>query len=268
MTPDTIDYQKYKRLFTFGCSFTNSGFPTWANLLAKEMPKAEFYNYGMSGAGNQYIACRVSEINQVYNFDENDLVIILWSTFSREDRFIKGKWESHGSVYHAEFYSGEFVKKYYDPIGSVVRDFALMDLTNQYLKSLPCDYYDMLSVFPDHDNDGLVFLPEEKEFYNEHVLPKYKHLLDKYTKSYYQVYPWNDVMYTNPGYEDSHPNPTHAYNFLIALGFKLSEETKQYCEEETKFLKDKNRTEKMSDRYQFLNYSRNYKKTFENKYGH
>ena len=44
-----------KRIFTFGCSFTNYLWSTWANILGYEFREAEFYNFGKSGAGNQYI---------------------------------------------------------------------------------------------------------------------------------------------------------------------------------------------------------------------
>ena len=42
-----------KRLFTFGCSFTDYRWATWANILAYELD-CEFHNFGKSGAGNQF----------------------------------------------------------------------------------------------------------------------------------------------------------------------------------------------------------------------
>ena len=68
-----------KRLFTFGCSFTSHDWATWANILGYELQLlhgCEFYNFGRSGAGNAYIANVISQVDQVYKFNSNDLVIV------------------------------------------------------------------------------------------------------------------------------------------------------------------------------------------------
>jgi len=41
------------RLFTFGCSYTNYRWSTWADCLAPEFDY--FENWGQSGGGNHYI---------------------------------------------------------------------------------------------------------------------------------------------------------------------------------------------------------------------
>ena len=51
----TIDFSKYKRLFVFGCSFTQYRWPTWADIIAKDNPHLEYFNTANSGAGNLYI---------------------------------------------------------------------------------------------------------------------------------------------------------------------------------------------------------------------
>ena len=49
-----IDFNKYKRVFAFGCSFTNYIYPTWADLIMHEMPSAECYNFGKAGGGQNH----------------------------------------------------------------------------------------------------------------------------------------------------------------------------------------------------------------------
>ena len=38
-----------KNLFTFGCSHTNHGYPTWADILGEQFEN--HYNFGMGGTG-------------------------------------------------------------------------------------------------------------------------------------------------------------------------------------------------------------------------
>lgn len=252
MTKD-IDYSKYKRFFAFGCSFTNTGWPTWANLLSMQMPDAKFYNFGMSGAGNQFIASRISEVNKRYKFNEDDLVIILWSTFAREDKFVGDRWQCYGSVYFTGFYDKKYLEKYFDFKGAVIRDLALIDLTKGYLNSLPCTNFDMFSVFPSSIQDVVHtdenFMSSQK-IIDDYILPVYKTYLENYKNSYYDIYPWDEYIISDLGIKDSHPSPLKAYEFLIDQGFKLSTETKKYAEEETIFLKNyKERKTTVEERY-------------------
>ena len=46
-----------KRLFTFGCSFTQYNWPTWADILGRSLHQEgwEFHNIGRAGTGNMQI---------------------------------------------------------------------------------------------------------------------------------------------------------------------------------------------------------------------
>ena len=81
------DFSKFKRFFAFGCSFTNYAWPTWANILHQEMD-AEFFNLGRRGSGNLFTACRISEANNRFKFCDTDLVIVMFISEVREDRYI------------------------------------------------------------------------------------------------------------------------------------------------------------------------------------
>ena len=98
-----------KRLFTLGCSYTNYWYPTWADWLGSEFNYYE--NLGMSGLGNRGIFNRLSELIYKRKVNENDHVIIEWSTPTREDRYFSGKgWLPKGSIYNQSFYSKDFIK--------------------------------------------------------------------------------------------------------------------------------------------------------------
>jgi len=133
-----LDLSNYNRFFAFGCSYTSHSLPTWADIVAAEMPDAEYYNFGQGGSGNLLINNRVAQANLKYNFDENDLVIVMFSSICREDRYIDGDWQTHGNIYNQEYYDKSFVKKYCDPFGYLIRDAALIEMTQTYLQSLPC----------------------------------------------------------------------------------------------------------------------------------
>ena len=91
------------RFFTFGCSYTGYQYPTWADLLicqAKE-DNIKGLNAGWSGAGNQYIASRIWEANAKFHFTKDDTIVIMWSNFFREDRYITDYgWNLVGNVFN------------------------------------------------------------------------------------------------------------------------------------------------------------------------
>jgi hypothetical protein len=49
---------KFKRAFLFGCSYTEYKWPTWANILKKDLD-IPVYNWGLSGLGNVGLHCRM-----------------------------------------------------------------------------------------------------------------------------------------------------------------------------------------------------------------
>ena len=86
--------------------------PTWADIVSKEMPDAEFYNFGLSGGGNPLISYRVAETNNRYKFTDTDLVMIMFSTYCREDRWVTDrKWIAGGNIFNNKFYPDSWVKE-------------------------------------------------------------------------------------------------------------------------------------------------------------
>ena len=73
------------RLFTFGCSYTEYIWPTWSDVLAHDLDCDEAHNYGKAGMGNQGIACRLIEANRKHSFQPEDIICIVWSSWTRVD---------------------------------------------------------------------------------------------------------------------------------------------------------------------------------------
>lgn len=110
---------KYKRFFAFGCSFTNYYWPTWADIIAKHLD-IEYYNYGIQGLGNVGIMHRIIEADLTHAFNDNDLIIVVWSDWNREDRFYNDTWFAEGGVFKS--YSEDFVEKYWAIENDIVKN--------------------------------------------------------------------------------------------------------------------------------------------------
>ena len=166
----------YKRFFAFGCSMTQYAWPTWADIIALEIP--ESYNYGQSGAGNLFISNSIVEANKTHKFDKDDLVVVMWSSISREDRYKKTKWITPGNIYTQSDLDSKFVYEWADSRFYLLRDLGLIELTTSYLESLPCDMK-MLAMSPliELQISGTFSRPETE--WHTGILELYKDTIDK-----------------------------------------------------------------------------------------
>lgn len=232
-----VEWTKYKRFFTFGCSFTSYMWPTWADILAKEMPDAEFYNFGVSGGGNPLISYRVAEANNRFKFTDTDLVMIMFTTFCREDRWVTDKrWLAGGNVYNNRIYSEEWVKEFADEKGYLIRDAAVIDMTARYLENTKVSHNLMLSVpfvtnidIPGH---GTKEIPHE-------IRAVYQDTFNKFKPSMHELelrLNWKQLE-NDYQFRDGHPAPFRYYNYLKKLGFNLTDKSKTYANEASELLK-------------------------------
>lgn len=138
-----FDYSS--RLFTFGCSFTQYIWPTWADILGKEF--AYYENWGQSGAGNHYIFYSLIECIERNKITSNDTVIIMWSSSDREDRYINNVWQTPGGLGNQTFYNKNFIENYYDKRGHQLTDLLTITATKKLLESHKINYK-FLSMLP------------------------------------------------------------------------------------------------------------------------
>lgn len=112
----------YKRLYTFGCSFTKWFWPTWADIIAYDL-QIPYENWGEGGAGNVAIACKMLECDLKNTFNDTDLIIVNWSSWSREDRVnVYGTWNSGGNLLNNGYYDKKFVEKYWTMENDIVKN--------------------------------------------------------------------------------------------------------------------------------------------------
>jgi len=233
-----IDLKQYERVFIFGCSFTHYTWPTWANILSFETSdSAKIYNFGSSGAGNLYIAERISAANQKYRFNQKDLLLVMWSTFSREDRYIETHWRTPGNIWTQDFYSKDFIKKYTCVRGYIIRDLGLISMTMNALQNMPCHSVVLKSVDPIYDEryyQGIIGLDDVIDLYRDVIYNMPSTLFDYATDGtggwrHGHLYHYPQISYSTPKtpFQDYHPNPKMYMEYLIKLGFSISDSTKE-----------------------------------------
>jgi hypothetical protein len=228
-----IDFKKYKRFFAFGCSMTSYGWPTWADIIAQEI--SESYNYAQSGGGNLFISCQATEASLRHSFNDTDLIMIMWSGVSREDRYINNNWQTPGNIYTQNYYDDKFVQKYADPTGYLLRDLNLMTLANTLLENLNVDHY-MLNMAP----VDYLQSPSKKMDQNiKQILDLYKPTLDKLLPDMLTVgcngqWPQHPIKRIGGQTADYHPSPRQHFNYLnkIFPNLQWSDSTLEFVETE------------------------------------
>lgn len=125
------------RLFTFGCSFTQYMWPTWATIVAYDMG-IESYNYGLPGLGNVGIHHRIVEADLKHNFTKDDQIMIFWTSWCREDRVKKHHWNPAGSVLNFEngVYDKKFFKQHWDYSNDIVKNATSIISANKMYSDL------------------------------------------------------------------------------------------------------------------------------------
>lgn len=233
------DYSRYKRLFVFGCSYTSYIWPTWANILSKAMPHAKFYNFGKIGSGNLFISMRISEISKRLKFDKDDLIVVMWTSMTREDRHIDGQWQGQGNIYNQDLYPKNFVRDFCQPDFFLIRDTSLMNITQTYLRSLPCTSI-FLNAWPINSSDHIE--STTNDFYTDYILNDITYIYEDALRTPKPLRMWIDEkleqdpksvgghQYIN-GSEliyDFHPNPLTAGTYLKDIGFNLPSHAEEY----------------------------------------
>ncbi len=253
------DLEKYKRIFTFGCSFTSHIYPTYADVLAAECVQASFFNLARPGSGNSLITYKIVEANKRFKFTEHDLVIVMYTSFFREDRYVHTRWECHGNVFNNDFYDEDFVRKYADPNGYAIQNCATITLGNSFIKSLPCDSL-LLTAWPFFKNEFHEVL--EKKYIDD-LRYIYSDLIDSFPISLFDyLFPdCSPPLYYKKGltyflddgsiFNDAHPNPLAHYDYLKnGLRVPLTDRALEYATTETQELKKCETQTSIIKRYQ------------------
>lgn len=112
----------YNRIFAFGCSYTHFLWPTWANIIEDDL-NISAQNWGLSGIGNVGIFHKILECDLKNKFTDKDLILVNWSSWSREDRVNSlGDWQAGGNVFNNHFYDKRFIKQHWTETNDIVKN--------------------------------------------------------------------------------------------------------------------------------------------------
>jgi hypothetical protein len=213
-----------RRLFAFGCSFTRWLWTGWPELVANHL-NIPHWNFGRSGAGNQFIFTRLMQAKRYYNIGPDDLVIICWSHLSREDRWdeqIKD-WRLVGNVYFAkEVWDQNWILRWGNSTHYALRDLSLISAAKDVLDQSGCQYH-FFSICDPVDNIDEYFGHAVPKQERDTLLNLYQQDLASILPSYYRSL-WNndpatnkfkfEAQYVHPMFFDGHPRPIEHYKYL------------------------------------------------------
>jgi hypothetical protein len=199
------------RIFTFGCSFTNYAWPTWADIILK---KNEGFNLGICGGGYDMLLYRILETDRTYKFTKEDRIIVIFTTPNRWDTIIGSyehpRWGSHGAVLNS--LNSKYLNKLYCIDGLQHNSFYNMWLINDYLKNKNLNY--LLGSLDQ------VFNSNEKKLVNEDTVKLIEYVqesvnLDLKDFFSYLNYSFNGETNKTWGNQmDYHPRPTQHFNWV------------------------------------------------------
>lgn len=203
------------RIFTFGCSFTQYAWPTWADIIAYDKG-IEYYNYAIAGLGNVGIFHRIVEADMKHNFTDDDEIYILWSSWSREDRIIEDNWLGAGSVLikNNDYYNHYFMRRYWNFNNDIVKNSTAIISANKMYGNLikwQASGFDMFTV----EEKNLVNFDDTSQtiatFYKEKI-PDMQ-ILNCETEN-----PFKKI-------QDSHPDIIGHLSIVKSAGVELKEST-------------------------------------------
>lgn len=216
---DEIKFNNYKRAFYFGCSFTKYYWPTWADLIRLEIPDS--YQYAQVGAGNFYIYQSIIEALLKHNIQKDDLVMVMFSNVTREDRYTKSQgWITPGNLFYQDTYDEKFMKKFFCEKGYLMRDLNLIEGIDRILSTTGADYSLMTMINFDSYNSG-----QERMSGVEDVLQFYTNTLNKIKPSVFEVIfnnDWNTreqrpkyhTHWATDLYTDNHPTTIEHLEYI------------------------------------------------------
>ena len=224
------------RFFAFGCSFTNNASTlTWADIIGCDFDV--YQNWARGGAGNQFIFNSLIECNTRHKFTSDDTVIIMWTSVSREDRYVKDKWIGNGSVYNGNLHSEEWVREFACERGYLIRDLASISAASDLLKVWGVNYK-FLSILPIVNPNELKESIKNDDNNND-ITNLYSDVIQEISPSVYEVIfnskNWNEKKsnfgkFLADGVRDPHPDPVEALEYVqrIIPEVTISQETIDY----------------------------------------
>ena len=214
-------YNYNGRFFAFGCSFTAShNRPTWADIVGRQF--TEYQNWARGGMGNQFIFNQLIEANLRNKFTSDDTIMIMWTSITREDSYLKQKngWVSQGSVYTN--HTTEWIYENACERGYLLRDLAVVAAAKDLLDHWGVKY-EFLAMMP-LVNPTEVHANKTIDKENKDIIDLYRSTLGIIKPSVFEIIfksqNWNSkhsdfgAYIGNGGKRDPHPDPIEALEYI------------------------------------------------------
>lgn len=231
-----------KRLFTFGCSFTQYWrWPTWADALGQQADY--FQNWGICGGGNAQILYNLMECDQRNHLTADDTVMIMWTNTSREDRYVQDRWFEGGNIYWSagSQIPEEYVRRFACERGYLIRDLAIISATKKILDRVGCQYrfFSMVPLYQSNRDNQLGEDPQDG-YQLDDVYDLYRDLFKHIAPSVLETV-FGGSWFSGTGIPDDfdpkrrdfHPTPLEHLEYLrqVAPDIQISLDTQQWMED-------------------------------------
>lgn len=236
-----------KRFFAFGCSLTTYAWPTWADIVGHSLVQQgyEYHNLAVAGAGNVYIHTAITKAIMDYNITQDDIVMILWSSWTREDRFLDYGvcpdhslfWSTQGNMLNSTFYDEQFINKYWSIEHDIIKNVNAIVSVNEMI-DIDFQGHIMAVELAWYDED------DEEQNYEEILL--HEHMQDMSLKNIFiEHMPDNeeqiDIDYVNR--HDGHPQAKDAMEYVNKYivpqtDITITDETVQFVNKWQKIMDD------------------------------
>ena len=219
------------RLFVIGCSYTSYNWPGYGEFLGAGYK--EQYNFGQSGAGNEYIFNTAVAVFNKYKPTADDTVIIQWSSVPRKDLILYNTsfYNTPGNLASQTDYPEEYITKFYNVVQAAYNLISYVTGIEAMAKVHSCKFITFN-----------MFDPWIDLFYGE---PGATPLFDKHLKYILEYYPFEKLrkafekvnhcisleefcwqnrekqvtynFYNDSLQEDGHPSPMQHFKFAKFL---------------------------------------------------
>ena len=231
-------FQSYpKRLFCFGCSFTGGMWPTYPHIISQEL-NIPFWNYGRAGASNQYIFNTVMQADSFYQFNEDDLIIVTWTNFLRDDGYYEGHHLTRGNMGLSDM--GDRFKTVDDLIFFPYRDLATIKATDEFLEKRKTQYHFSSILKLEILDQWSIRNLFQNNMKNAKLYNLYRHYLNKILPSYATVLYKDDFgnkfkqesETIAARFRDGHPEPIEHLEYLeTVFDYKFSDNTRKIVQD-------------------------------------
>ena len=124
------------RIFTFGCSFTDYRWPTWADII---LYGNEGYNCAVTGGGFDSILYRLLEVDRKFKLTKEDKIIIVLTTPLRWDIIVNQSWSTHGQITSNPSFA-KYENKLFSIDGLAYKSFNNLLLIQEFLERRNLNY--------------------------------------------------------------------------------------------------------------------------------